>query len=462
MLGAAIPKPQFFVAEGHDLMTTDNLTSTSTLKKKIENREARVGVVGLGYVGLPLLVEFAHAGFKVEGIDTDAAKAESINAGKSYIGDINDDTIEGLVDKGQLTAHSDYSAIGECDAVVICVPTPLRKTRDPDLSYVADSVKNVREEMSAGVLVILESTTYPGTTEEVVLPILQGGETKLGRDFFLAFSPERVDPGPSLTEYNLRNVPKVVGGINQESTELACALYGTFVEKVVPVSHSRVAEMVKLLENTYRSVNIGLVNELALMCHELGVNVWEVINAAKTKPYGFQAFYPGPGLGGHCLPIDPIYLAWKAKLLGFEPRFIDLAERVNSSMPQHVIRLLTDILNEIRKPLNGSHIHILGVAYKPDVSDTRESPAISIIELLRARGAHVTYSDPHVGVLPLPTGEELEDQPVEEFPLEQVDCCVIVTDHNAFPWHDVVDRCSLILDTRNALEKFDGSHIRQL
>jgi len=429
---------------------------------KIEGRKLTVGIVGLGYVGLPLAVEFARAGFRVIGIDTSARRVEDCNAGRSYIGDVADEDLAKLVADGRIRATTDYAAVAECDAVSICVPTPLRKSKDPDLSFIVESVRNIEEHMAPGKLVVLESTTYPGTTEELVLPILERGGLKAGEDFFLAFSPERVDPGPAYGEHTIKNVPKVVGGVTAACTRVAAAFYGAVVDEVVPVSDSSVAEMVKLLENTYRSVNIALANELALMCHELGLDVWEVIEAAKTKPYGFQAFYPGPGLGGHCIPIDPFYLAWKARLHGFEPRFIDLASQVNAAMPQHVVRLVADLLNEQGKPVRGSRIHVLGVAYKRDVSDTRESPALGIMSLLRQKGAEVSFSDPHVESVRLPDGAEMRGVPLADCALEETDCVLIVTDHAAFPWAEIVERSPLILDTRNALREFKAGHVHKL
>jgi UDP-N-acetyl-D-glucosamine dehydrogenase len=356
----------------------------------------------------------------------------------------------------------DTSAIQGCQVLIICVPTPLRKTKDPDLSYIIESVENIQQHMQHGTLVILESTTYPGTTKELVCPLLESNGWQVGKDFFLAFSPERIDPGPSHVEYTIRDVPKVVGGVTDSSTRVAKALYSAIIDDVVAVSSSKVAEMVKLLENTYRSVNIGLVNELALMCHELDVNVWEVIEAAATKPYGFQPFYPGPGLGGHCIPIDPFYLAWKARTHGFEPRFIDLAGQINSAMPLYIVRRITDLLNDKTKPLRGSKIHLIGVAYKKDVADTRESPAIVIITLLLERGCDVSFSDPYVDSVKTRDGRRLDSVPIDDAPLESADCVVIVTDHSQFPWDRIATRSPLILDTRNALKKFAEDHIHTL
>src|SRR4029077_3604222 len=356
-----------------------------------------VGVIGLGYVGLPLAVEFARAGFDVTGFGGDSSKADQINDGRSYIPDVADDDLAAGVRAGKLRATADMHALGEMDAIDICVPTPLRKTKDPDLSYVVKAVEAVAATLRRGQLIILESTTYPGTTEEVVQPMLQAKGLEADADFLLAFSPERVDPGNR--EFNTRNIPKIVGGVGPASTEAAAALYGATVQQVVPVSSTRVAEMVKLLENTFRAVNIGLVNEIALMCHKMDIDVWEVIDAARTKPFGFMPFYPGPGLGGHCIPIDPFYLSWKARQNGFEARFIELAGQVNGAMPEYVVQLIAEALNTARKPLNGSRVHLFGMAYKPNVGDLRESPALDIMELLSRQGAVVSYTDPYVASL---------------------------------------------------------------
>jgi UDP-N-acetyl-D-glucosamine dehydrogenase len=428
------------------------------LEHKIRDRSARIGVIGLGYVGLPLAVEFARAGFDVTGFDVDHAKVDDINAGRSYILDVRSDDVSACVQAGRLRATHDMAKLGDMDAIDICVPTPLRKTKDPDLSYVVRAVDAVKARLKPGQLIILESTTYPGTTDEVVQPALEEGGLRAGQDFYLAFSPERVDPGNQ--SHTTRTIPKVVGGVNAESTALASALYGAVVETVVPVSSTQVAEMVKLLENTFRAVNIGLVNEIALMSHRMNIDVWEVIDAASTKPFGFMPFYPGPGLGGHCIPIDPSYLSWKARQYGFECRFIELAGHVNSSMPSFVVDRIGEALNTRKKALNGSRIHLLGVAYKKDVSDMRESPALDVIELLQRRGAIVSYSDPFVPVLqhgPI----DLRSVP-EEGSGDGVDCAVICTNHRAFDYPAVVRRYPLIVDTRNALKGFDAPHIFRL
>ena len=417
-----------------------------TLKERIVSRQARIGVVGLGYVGLPLAAELARGGFHVWGIDVDPDKVASVNRGDSYIPDVSDKELREVVESGHLRGTTDYGDIASLDVVDICVPTPLRKTRDPDLSFVVSAVEATAAHLRPGQLVILESTTYPGTTEEVARPILERGGLKAGTDFFLAFSPERVDPGNK--QYATRDIPKVVGGIDEKSTELAAALYAQIIAQVVPVSSTRVAEMVKLLENTFRAVNIGLVNEIALMCRRLDIDVWEVIDAARTKPFGFMPFYPGPGLGGHCIPVDPFYLSWKARQNGFECRFIELAGHVNSSMPEFVVERVADALNSVRKSVNGSRVHVFGVAYKRDVGDVRESPALDIMESLDRRGARVSYTDPYVERL-LQRVPALASVPQSK--VRDVDCAVICTDHSAFDYDAIVGRMPLVVDTRNAL-----------
>ena len=418
------------------------------LKDKIRNRQARIGIIGLGYVGLPLAVEFAKAGFEVTGFDVDVAKVASINKGHSYIGDVSSEDVAAVSKAGKLSATTDMARLHDMDAIDICVPTPLRKTRDPDLSYVVLAVDAVRAQLRAGQLVILESTTYPGTTDEVVQPALEESGLKAGEDFHLAFSPERVDPG-NLT-HTTKSIPKVVGGVNEASTELAAALYGSIISTIVPVSGTQVAEMVKLLENTFRAVNIGLVNEIALMSHRMNIDVWEVIEAAATKPFGFMPFYPGPGLGGHCIPIDPFYLSWKARQNGFECRFIELAGHINGSMPAFVVERVGEALNSLKKAINGSRIHVFGVAYKKDVSDTRESPALDVIELLHRRGAVLSYTDPHVPMLDH-GGLSLTSVP-EKDAARGIDCAVICTNHAAFNYADMPKRFPLVVDTRNALK----------
>jgi UDP-N-acetyl-D-glucosamine dehydrogenase len=429
------------------------------LIEKLDSRRARVGVIGLGYVGLPLLAELARAGFHATGIDVDATKVERIGRGVSYVGDVSDDAIRSALDARRLCATTDFAALSDLDTINICVPTPLRKTKDPDLSYIVAAVEQVAKHLRAGQLVVLESTTYPGTTEEVVQPMLEAGGLRAGTDFFLAFSPERVDPGNA--RWNTRTIPKVVGGVDAMSTAVACALYRHVVDTVVPVSTSRVAEMVKLLENTFRAVNIGLVNELALMCRELNVDVWEVIDAAKTKPFGFMAFYPGPGLGGHCIPIDPFYLSWKARQSGFESRFIELAGHINAAMPRYVIERTVDALNSAGRPLKESRVHLFGMAYKADVSDSRESPALDVAQLLRKSGAVVSYSDPYVPAVDH-AGLTMRAVSPDDALSGGIDCAVIMTAHAAFDYADLVRRAPLIVDTRNALKGVPGAHIFRL
>jgi UDP-N-acetyl-D-glucosamine dehydrogenase len=428
------------------------------LRERIRARRAAVGVIGLGYVGLPLAVEFAKEGFDVTGFDVDPWKVGEINAGRSYIPDVRTEHVVASVKADRLRATTDMSRLGEMDVIDICVPTPLRKTRDPDLSYVVQAVDAVKERLKSGQLVILESTTYPGTTDEVVQPALEENGLKAGVDFHLAFSPERVDPGNR--SYNTRTIPKVVGGVNEESTELARDLYGSIIETVVPVSSTQVAEMVKLLENTFRAVNIGLVNEIALMAHRMNIDVWEVIDAASTKPFGFMPFYPGPGLGGHCIPIDPFYLSWKARQNGFECRFIELAGHVNGAMPSFVVERIGEALNTRRKAINGSRVHIFGVAYKKDVSDMRESPALDVLELLHRRGALLSYTDPYVPTLQ--HGELALASIPEKQAGDGVDCAVICTNHTAFDYAGMPGRFPLVVDTRNALKGISAPNVFRL
>ena len=419
------------------------------LLNHIQTRRARVGVIGLGYVGLPLAVEFARNGFATTGIDLDSRKIESIGRGTSYIPDVPSAEVARLVSNRQLRATADFSAIATLDTINICVPTPLRKTKDPDMSYIVSAVEGIAKYLHPGMLIVLESTTYPGTTDEVVQPMLEDKGGKADVDFFLAFSPERVDPGNQ--KYTTKNIPKIVGGVGAASTEAACALYQTTVDCVVPVSSTRVAEMVKLLENTFRAVNIGLVNEIALMCHKMDIGVWEVIDAAKTKPFGFMPFYPGPGLGGHCIPIDPFYLSWKAKQTGFDPRFIELAGHINSGMPHYVVDKVAEALNVRRKAVNGARVHLFGVAYKRDVNDTRESPALDVLELLVKRGAQLSYSDPFVPEL-RHNGHMLTSIDVATALKQPLDCGIICTDHTGFDYDAIVGSGTLLVDTRNALK----------
>jgi UDP-N-acetyl-D-glucosamine dehydrogenase len=429
------------------------------LLERITSRKAHIGVIGLGYVGLPLAVEFARQGFNVSGFDVDESKKSQINAGKSYIPDVSEKELADVVKSGHLRATCRMADLANMDVIDICVPTPLRKTKDPDLSYVVKAVEAVAATLKRGQLVILESTTYPGTTDEVVQPMLEAQGLKADEEFFLAFSPERVDPGNQ--KFHTRNIPKVVGGLGKASTDVAAALYESTVDTVVRVSSTRVAEMVKLLENTFRAVNIGMVNELALMCHKMDIDVWEVIEAAKTKPFGFMPFYPGPGLGGHCIPIDPHYLSWKARQHGFECRFIELAGHVNSSMPDYVVERVAEALNTTKKPINGSRVHILGVAYKRDVNDMRESPALDIIELLAKRGAEISYSDPWVPDLRT-DGHTLKSVDLDKAIGGRPDCVVICTDHSAFTYDALVQSGVVIVDTRNALKDRQAPNIFRL
>jgi UDP-N-acetyl-D-glucosamine dehydrogenase len=431
----------------------------SSFLSRVQSREARIGVIGLGYVGLPLAVEFARVGFDVTGFDVDASKTAQINLGKSYIPDISEADLAAVVKAGQLRATTDLRLLGDMDVIDICVPTPLRKTKDPDLSYVVQAVESVAVTLKRGQLVILESTTYPGTTDEVVQPMLEANGLKADVDFFLAFSPERVDPGNQ--QYTTKNIPKIVGGVGAASTRAAAALYGAAVEHVVPVSSTRVAEMVKLLENTFRAVNIGLVNEIALMAHKMDINVWEVIDAAQTKPFGFMPFYPGPGLGGHCIPIDPFYLSWKARQNGFECRFIELAGQVNSSMPEYVVERVAEALNSVKKPINGSRVHLFGVAYKKDVNDLRESPALDILELLAKRGAVVSYSDPYIPDL-RHAAHVLNSVDASTVLRNPPDCSVITTDHSSFDYAAIAGSGMLVVDSRNALKAYQGANIFRL
>jgi UDP-N-acetyl-D-glucosamine dehydrogenase len=435
----------------------ERATAARLLEEKIRSRAARIGIVGLGYVGLPLAAEFARAGFSVTGIDVSEAKTRRVNAGDSYLGDIPNAKLAPLVQSGKLRATSDFSAVSELDTVNICVPTPLRKTKDPDMSFIVSACQEIGRHMHPGMLIILESTTYPGTTEELVLPMLAKPGLEVGRDFFLCFSPERVDPGNP--RYQTANIPKVVGGCTPACTEMGRLFYAQALERVVPVSSTQVAELVKLLENTFRMINIGLANEIALMCDRMGIDVWEVIDAAATKPFGFMPFYPGPGLGGHCIPIDPFYLSWKTKQSGFEARFIDLAGYINGQMPHFVADKVQNALNDAGKAVKGSRIHVMGVAYKRDIDDVRESPALDVMLLLKRRGAVISYSDPHVPQLNV-DGIKLDSEPQEA--AASADCVVIVTDHSAFDYPALVERAQLVVDTRNALKGFVSPKVVRL
>jgi UDP-N-acetyl-D-glucosamine dehydrogenase len=434
---------------------------TGSLVERLKARSTKAGVIGLGYVGLPLAIEFAKAGLTVVGVDLDTRKVEALSKGESYIGDVAASDVAAMVKAGRFRATTDFSVLSEVDTINICVPTPLRKTKDPDLSYIVASVEEIAKYFKAGQLIILESTTYPGTTDEVVQPMLEAKGLKAGTDFFLAFSPERVDPGNP--QFHTGNIPKVVGGVNQASNDAAVALYGLVVKDVVTVSNTRAAELVKLLENTFRAVNIGLVNELALMCRDMQINVWEVIDAAKTKPFGFMPFYPGPGLGGHCIPIDPFYLSWKARQFGFESRFIELAGHINGGMPRYVVDRVGEALNSVAKPIKGSKVHLFGMAYKSDVTDYRESPAIDVADLLERRGAIVTYSDHFVPSMPAEHGHKPRTEvPFAKALADGFDIAVITTAHKTFDYDTLVGKSPLILDTRNALKGRPEAHIFRL
>ncbi|MEJ7863318.1 MAG: nucleotide sugar dehydrogenase [Pyrinomonadaceae bacterium] len=427
------------------------------IKSLIEEKTACVGVIGLGYVGLPLIVEFALKGFPTVGFEVDAKKVDDINAGKSHIVDVSSENVQKCLDGGNFKATVDFSELGKCDVIIICVPTPLRKTKDPDMSYILAAGEQIQKYARRGQLIILESTTYPGTTDEVLQPMIEEAGLKLDEDFLLAFSPERVDPGNP--QFQTHNITKVVGGVGKDSTEVAAFLYSHIVDNVHAVSSARVAEACKLWENTFRAINIGMANEMAKVCNALGIDTWEVVRAAATKPFGFMAFYPGPGIGGHCIPLDPHYLSWKARQHGFDSQFISLAEQVNSGMPKYVFELVRDALNENEKSIKGAKILILGVAYKKDIDDMRESPALSIIDLLRAKGADVRYHDPFVAEVhfdhsyTIGAGDPLFNVNLTDDELKAADCVVICTDHSNIDYPRVLELTPLIVDTRNALSE---------
>jgi UDP-N-acetyl-D-glucosamine dehydrogenase len=431
-------------------MDTKTSPHFSPLLHKIQNKKCLVGIIGLGYVGLPLARAFTSKGFRVLGFDVDPAKVARLRRGESYIGHLSADMIREMRGQG-FEATDDFGRLGEPDAILICVPTPLTEAREPDLTYIVKSAQAIAAKLRPGQLVVLESTTYPGTTREVAEPILEEKGLKVGKDFFLAFSPEREDPGNQ--QFSAPTIPKVVGGREPQSKELAAALYGSVVVKVVPVSSTEVAEACKILENTYRAINIALVNELKILYDRMGIDVWEVIDAAKTKPFGYQAFYPGPGLGGHCIPIDPFYLTWVARKYGLNTRFIELAGEINTSMPHFVIHKIADVLNDRGKPIKGSKVAILGMAYKKDVDDPRESPSFELMDLLLKKGASVTYNDPHIPRLP-PMRHyphlRMESQQLTPEYLRGQDCVLIATDHSAYDWSWIVEHSPLVIDTRNA------------
>lgn len=417
------------------------------LANLIGSKKAKVGIIGLGYVGLPLAVLFAQKGFRVFGMDIDKSRLRRARKGQSYILDVSNEELKKVILKKRLQVTDNFSAIRKLDVVVICVPTPLKEKKEPDVSYIVSAVESIKKFMQRGQIIVLESTTYPGTTEEVVLPILESTGFKEGKDFYLAFSPERIDPGNS--KYKTENTPKIIGGISPESTRMAQLLYSQVISRVVSASSAKVAEMAKLLENTFRIVNIGLVNEITLMCDKLGIDIWEVIDIAKTKPYGYMPFYPGPGVGGHCIGVDPIYLSWRARRYGFDARFIELASYINSQMPQYVIERIARALNECKKPLKGSKILVVGVAYKKDVKDLRESPAIEVINILQSKKAQVSYYDPYLPYLKI-DDIDLKSVRFNRASFRDKDCVVVITNHSNVDYRFILRHSSLILDTRNA------------
>ena len=419
----------------------------SDLKNKIKNKKATIAVIGLGYVGLPLAVEFARQGFKVLGVEIDYNRVANLKRGDSYILDVTTEDLKNVINSSRFIPTTDYSQIKKADAIIICVPTPLRKTGEPDLSFVLSASSEIKNYLSKGKIIILESTTYPGTTEEIILPLLQSKNFKVGKDFYLAFSPERVDPGNQ--QFKTRNIPKVIGGVTKKCTEMAGLLYSQIVEKVMLVSSPRVAEMVKLLENSFRSVNIALANETALICNKLGIDVWEVISVASTKPFGFMPFYPGPGIGGHCIPSDPMYLVWKARLSGYEPRLIKTAQEINSYMLHYVIDKLISALNFRKKTVKGAKVLVVGITYKPDVNDLRESPALEIMEELLNKGADIRYFDPYIPELKL-GNRKFKSLRLNPAKIKNFDCVLIVTNHKKIDY-SIFKNCKLIIDTRNAI-----------
>ncbi len=430
------------------------------LNKKIKDRTAKISVIGLGYVGLPLAIEFTQAGFQVLGIDIDQRKINLINNGENYIDDIDDDILKNAVNNNLLSASDDFSLLKKMDCVSICVPTPLNKQKDPDISFIVSVMEKIKTHLHANMLLVLESTTYPGSTKELILPYLNNNSLNVGKNFFLCFSPERIDPGNK--NYNTSNTPKVIGGITDICTKVGSSLYKNIVDKVVEVSSTETAEMVKLLENTFRAINIGLANEVAIMCEKLGVNVWEVIDAAATKPFGYMRFSPGPGLGGHCIPIDPHYLSWKLKTLDYEARFIQLAGEINTNMPNHILNLISLNLNKVQKSLNGSRILILGVAYKKDINDIRESPALDIIQLLINSGADLDYHDMYVPKFLLNDETYNSVKSLTAKTINTYDACIVVTDHSKVDYELIYNNSNLIIDTRNVFASKDGPHIKRL
>jgi UDP-N-acetyl-D-glucosamine dehydrogenase len=435
-------------------MSEEQTASLAELREKLGQKTANVAVVGLGYVGLPMAVELGKAGFTVAGIDVSSEKVATVEAGESDVKDVPAFEVAGLRATGKLTATTDFAVMADADVIVICVPTPLSKTRDPDVSYILNSCEQIRDHLRLGQLIVLESTTYPGTTQEVVLPLMEETGLRVGEDFFLAYSPERIDPGNKT--YTLTNTSKVVGGTTPMCNEIAVLFYEQVISDVVPVSSTQTAEITKLLENTFRSVNIALVNEVALMCDKLNIDVWEVISAAATKPYGFMPFYPGPGLGGHCIPIDPHYLAWKLRTLDFQSRFIELASEVTRSMPAYVVTKVSDVLNLYERSVKGSSILVLGVTYKPNISDIRESPALDIIEMLQNKGAHVSYHDPFVDHISVNSLDK-DSVALDEATVASADCIVIATHHDSFDYQWLVDHARCVFDTRNATSGLENT-----
>ena len=430
----------------------------SKLEARLADGSARVGVVGLGYAGLPLAVEVASAGFSVIGVDTASGSVTEINSGCCRVPDVDARVLAELVRSSRLRASSEYSDLADCDAVSICVPTPLRKTKDPDLTHVLEACRALAAHLRPGMLVVLESTTYPGTTEEAVLPILEGRGLRVGTDFFLCYSPERVDPANP--DYHTRNIPKIIGGVTPECLRMGQAFYGKVMDEVVPVSSTLAAETAKLLENTFRMVNIGLANETAVLCSRMGIDVWEVIEAAATKPFGFMPFYPGPGLGGHCVPVDPHFLSWKSRQAGYEPRLIRLASEINGEMPRHIVDRVQSALNDAGKAVKGSRVHLVGVAYKRNVGDTRESPAIDIAALLASKGASITFSDPHVAEVHVGSSTLGHSDLIRA--ASEADIAVILTDHDGVDYHRLLAAAALVLDTRNALSGTSAPHLMRL
>ena len=430
------------------------------LINKIEKRDARIGVIGLGYVGLPLAIEFVQAGFHVVGIDIDDNKIESINNKKNYIKDVDNQLLQNAVNDGKLIATNDFSFVKTLDSISICVPTPLNKQKDPDISFIISVMDKIKSYIHKELLIILESTTYPGSTRELILPYIENNNFNIGEDIFLCFSPERIDPGNK--HYNTSNTPKVIGGISKMCTKIGKKLYSKIINEIIVVSSTETAEMVKLLENTFRAINIGLANEIAIMCEKLGINAWEVIDAAATKPFGYMKFLPGPGLGGHCIPIDPHYLSWKLKTLDYDAKFIQLAGDINTKMPNHVLNLISKNLNKLHKSLNGSILLIIGVAYKKDINDTRESPALDIIQLLIKAGAEIDYYDPNVPKIFYNEISMKSLPKLESNKLNNYDACIVITDHSDINYELIYDNSSLIIDTRNVFKNKNGNHIKRL